>query len=61
MSLTPNVKYLVHVVTMPGLKSRIHVMGLASIPVESFPGLDFDRDAIWTENVMQEDEPQQII
>lgn len=38
MSLTPNVKYLVHVVTMPGLKSRIHVMGLASIPVEFFRG-----------------------
>ena len=45
VTLTPNVKYRMPVITMPGLRSKIPVMGPASIPLDFSPGLNFKENA----------------
>lgn len=43
-TLTPNVKYRMPVITMPGLRLRIPVMGPGSMPEEFRPGLNFRKN-----------------
>ena len=45
MTLTPHVKYRMPVITMPGLRCKIPVMGPATTPVDFAPGLNFKENA----------------
>ena len=45
LTLTPNVKYRMPVITMPGIRSKIPAMEVEGIPKNFFPGLNFKHNA----------------
>ena len=53
VTLTPNNKYRIPSIVMPGLRFKIPVIDLASIFVDSSPKLDFKKNTYVDENVRE--------